>query len=107
MSISSPRLTALLSSAVICASTSAMAQSTGSLDAAGIEALVARSTSHAVYVERTTFQRPNPDALRDGDEAGAGEPTNPAVAHALGCLIAGSVGTGVAALAGTKNVVHI
>jgi len=107
MPTSSLRLTALLSSALVCASTSAMTQNAGSLDAAGIEALVARSASHAVYVERTTVQRPNADASRGGDEGGPGEPTNPAVAHALGCLIAGSVGTGIAAMAGTRNVVHI
>src|SRR5262249_4308035 len=87
--------------------TSAMSQDASSRDAAGIELLVARSASHAVYVERTSAPRPNTNSSPDGDEGASAEPVNPAVAHALGCLIAGSVGTGVAALAGTRNVVQI
>jgi hypothetical protein len=107
MPMTSFHLTALVSSALVVASTSAMTQNAASRDAAGIEVLVARSASHAVYIERTSSPRPNANSSPDGDEGMAGEPVNPAVAHALGCLIAGSVGTGVAALAGTGNVVQI
>src|SRR5205823_10581695 len=49
------------------------------------------------------IQRP---VLPDFDQTSE-EPPTPAVTQALGCLIAGSVGTGVAALAGINNVVNV
>jgi hypothetical protein len=107
MPTSSIRLTAFVSYALLSSVTSASAQRASSIDASGLQTLVARSTSHAVYVERAVIQRPTPNALPNGEEGISDESTNPAVAHALGCLIVGSVGTGIAAMAGTKNVVNI
>src|SRR5262245_35647117 len=96
------RLSILFSATLFLCSTSALAQRTSAIDTAGVPALVAHSTSRVIHVE-PVFQRP---ASRDSDDM-PDEPTNPAVATALGCLIVGSVGTGIAALAGTSNVVNI
>ena len=93
--------------ALMCSVAPACAQQAGSVDAHGLRSLVAHSSSHAVYVERAAVQRPDRNVLPNGDDSVADEPPNPALAHAVGCVIAGSVGTGVAAMAGTKNVVNI
>jgi hypothetical protein len=77
------------------------------LDAAGVHSLVARSSSQAVHVERALLQRPDRNIQAQGEDGAPGEPVNPAVAYAVGCLIAGTVGTSITAVAGTKNVVNI
>jgi hypothetical protein len=97
------RAGAILSATVLLGSTSALAQRPTTIDTTGVGALMERSASHAVYVDRAAVQRPGPNNSDDTVEEAAG----PAVAHALGCLIAGSVGTGIAALAGTNNVVNV
>lgn len=93
------RTTALISGGLLLTCAHAVAEP---LDALGVESLVARSASHAVYVEHAAMQRPT-----QGDDSAANEPSNPALAHAIGCLAVGTVGTSIAALAGTKNVVNI
>src|SRR4051794_21270247 len=98
------RLFALLSSTLICSAAPMHAQVITTIDAAGLQALMAHS---AVYVERTAIQRPDPNVMANSEGGLLGEPVSPAVANALGCLIAGSIGTGIAAMAGTKNVVNI
>ena len=103
---SSFRLTALLSGAIVCTSAPAMAQRTSALNAMGLDTLVARSSSHVVVVQPAIIQRPDPNATV-GEREDVGEPLSPAVAHALGCLLVGTVGTSIAAFAGTKNVVNI
>jgi hypothetical protein len=90
-------------SSMLLSSTAALAQRPTTIDSAGIQALVARSTFQAVHVEPAAVQRPGSKS----DDAAPEEDINPAVAHAIGCLIAGSVGTGIAAMAGTNNVVNI
>ena len=97
------RLSAVLSTTLILSSTSALAQRASATDAAGVQALLALTASHAAYIDPAAIQRPAPVQIEEMSE----DAPNPAVVQALGCLIAGTVGTGIAGLAGINNVVNV
>ena len=97
------RLSAVLSATLLLSSTSVLAQRASTTDVAGVKTLVAHSASHAAFIEPAAIQRPAPVQIDEMSE----DAPNPAVVQALGCLIAGSVGTGIAGLAGINNVVNV
>lgn len=53
------------------------------------------------------FPKPQIPASNNVNEAVAADNDDPAVAQAIGCLIAGGIGTSVAVAAGSENVVNI